>query len=616
MRNKFIIILFNVLCSLNLFAGGVEFTANGPGRVAAGEAFEVTYTVTANPSGFTRPNFGGLRLLQGPSTMTSSSVQVINGRMSQSTSFSYTFVLQANSEGTFSIGPAEVVAGGHKYRSNSLTIKVAGHASAQRNRQSQRHNVDPFDDFFNDEPAPPTHKTSVKIGKNDIFVVVDVNKNSVYQGEHVVATIKVYTRINLRGFQNMKFPSYSGFYAQDIETPPQINLQQTVINGQVYGVGVIKKTILFPQRSGVITIDPYELTCIASVSTGGHSIFDIFGGEEKEIKRKVVSKPVKILVKPLPANKPASFSGGVGKISMSASVDKKTVKANDAITYKITLSGNGNLKLADPPKVNFPSDFESYDPKINMNIKNTQAGSNGTKTFEYLLIPRHEGDYKIAPVEFSYFDLGTHQYKTISAQGFNIHVDKGSGNAGGAFVSGSSKEDLKYINHDIFFIKNHDFEVYPKGALFFGSPLFWILLLCPLLACVILVLVLHKKLKENANMALMKNKKANKFAGKRLKLAAQYLKQNKSEQFYEEVLKAFWGYLSDKLTIPVSELSKDSAMAALTKLNIEQELIDRIMDMINTCEYARYAPAAEHSQMDTLYGEAIDIITKLQQKLR
>ena len=320
-------------------------------------------------------------------------------------------------------------------------------------------------------------------------------------------------------------------------------------------------------------------------------------------------------MKPLPGNAPESFSGAVGKFTMKASINTSHVKTNDGITLKITISGSGNLKLVDTLFVKLPSDFERYDPKITNNFKNDGAGASGSKTFEYLIIPRHAGNFTIPPIEFTYFDLASKQYKTILSEEFNVKVDKGSESEDVTIVSGLRKEDVKYIGSDIRYIKKNEIKLKQKGSLLFGSWIFWLSYIVALAAFILLYILMREKIKQNANLALVKNKKANKVSKKRLKNAFAFMKQNDKTHFYNEVLKALWGYLSDKLGIPIAELSRDTTLSHLEKHKIEKELTDKVMNLIENCEFAHFAPSSEANQMDKIYADASEIIGELENKI-
>jgi hypothetical protein len=393
------------------------------------------------------------------------------------------------------------------------------------------------------------------------------------------------------------------------------------VNGKIFKTALLKKIVLFPQKSGECIIDPYTIECVIGipVRTRPQSIFDeFFGGGQsvKQILKKVKSTPVKIYVKPLPANKPASFQGAVGNFTFRTYIDKKVVKTNDAINLKFAVSGNGNLKVIEAPEIDFPSDFETYDPKTSVNSNVTVAGVTGNKTFEYLIIPRHSGDFKIHAVEFTYFDTEEKQYKTLSSGEIEIKVEKGANENTTTIVSGVSKEDVKFLGKDIQFIKVNVPDFSKTDDYFFGSLKFFLLYFTSLLLFVILVLFWRKQIRENANIAKVRNKKANKVAHKRLKDAHLYMKDNKNEEFHEYILKALWGYMSDKLAIPAAELSREKVQEESTLLNIDQEYIQKFLEILDTCEFARYAPVESVSQMDNVYNDAISVISKIEQSIK
>lgn len=607
---KKIVLFISVLILIysNLSSQDVKFTAQATNIVEVGEQFRLIFSVNAKGTDLRMPPLTDFNVLSGPSTSSSTSMQVINGQMSQSSSFSYTYILQGIKVGKFTINPATITVNGKQYKSNALTVEVvkASGGATQGNNPHQ-----------NQQGNKGTANTNMADVKgDDLFVRVNVDKTNVYRGEPLMATIKVYTKVNLAGFENMKFPAFSGFFSQDMETPTNVNLQRENVNGQIYNVGLLKRVVLYPQKSGELTIEPFELECIVRQQVKSKNFWDDFFGTYQNVKKKVVSPQVKINVKQLPGNAPESFSGAIGKFNMTAGINTKRVKTNDGITMKITISGTGNLKLIDTLNMNLPTDFERYDPKISNNFKSTSEGASGSKTFEYLIIPRHSGDFTIPPIEFTWFDLGSKQYKTVSSEEFKIHVDKGSEEENATVVSGMTKEDVKFIGSDIRFIKKNKFELKKTGELFFGSWLFIFSYILSLAIFIALYVVMREKIRQNANLVLVKNKRANKVSRKRLKTAAQFLKQNNKAQFYNEILKALWGYLSDKLSIPVSDLSRDTANGHLQKHHISQELISKVMQLIENCEFAHFAPSSEAFQMDKIYNDASDIIGELENKLR
>ncbi len=610
--NKIFLTLISLLFITNTFADNAEFTASAPNVVAVGEQFRLSFSFNAKGDNFKAPDLRDFNILSGPNTSSSSSIQIINGNMTRSVSYTYTYILSAIKKGKFKISSATIRYKGKVYKSNLISIEVVkGSARAQSANSG-----------YNQSGTNKIQKSNIpaaEISNKDLFVRVNVNKRTVYQGEHLIATIKVYTRLNISGFEDMKLPSFDGFWTQDIATPNQISLKRENVNGQIYNVGVIKKEILFPQRSGVIKINSFMLECdIRKKVRSSQSIFDdFFGSSYQTVKKKVKSRAVKITVKPLPlTNKPNNFAGAVGDFNMQTSIDKKNVNTNDAVTYKVVISGNGNLKLIDPLKISFPPDFDVYDPKITNSIKNSNNGSYGRKTFEYLIIPRHAGEFKIPSTTFSFFNTKNKKYKTLISHEYNIHVKKGKNVAASNIVTGYSKEDVKYFGSDIRFIETDYFKLHKKNKFIFGSKLFVLTYLISILIFFLIFIFAKKHIKQSQNVLLLRNKKANKVSKKRLKVANSYLKQNKKENFFDEVLKALWGYLSDKLNIPVSELSKDNARVIMQQRGVDNDLIDKFIDLLNTCEYARFAPTTIETQMDKIYADASRIISKLEQKVK
>jgi hypothetical protein len=602
-QKQFLIVLASIIgFAFNVQAQDVEFTVSAPRVVEMGEQFRISYALNAKGSNFEEPEFKNFRILSGPNVSSSSSVQIINGKMSQSVSYTYTFIAMAISDGTFSLPPAKVEVKGKTYQSNSLSIEVVKGASASQNNQATGN----------------TNVNKPSTSNDKVFVSVEVNKKDLYQGESLVVELKVYTKVDIAGFDEVKFPPYTGFWSQDIETPQQIQLQRENVGGQIYNAGLIKKMILFPQRSGDIEIDPFELTVVTQERIRSNNPFDdFFGGSSRRIPIKTVSKPVTIHVKPLPANKPADFSGAVGSYAMSATLDKSNVNANEAINLKVKISGTGNLKLIKPVKVDFPPDIDVYDPKTSLNSKVTVQGETGSVSFNYLFIPRFAGTYRIAPITFSYFDPQTKTYKTSTSQEFVIHVERGSGDQEmtSGVVQTLSKEDVKFIGQDIRFLKSN-FELKRIESPWFGSLKFYLVYLFSLLLFVLIISIRYTQIKQNANQAKVKNRKANRISRKRLNVAAKFMKQNNAEKFYDEVLKAIWGYLSDKMAIPVSALSKDNVSEILLKHQVDADAIANLMDVLNSCEFARYAPSSVSGGMEEIYKKVGNLISKLDQKIK
>lgn len=596
-----IFILLIISC-FNAEAQDVQFTADAPRVVEIGEQLRLTFTLNARPSSFSPPDIVNFYVLSGPNQSTSTSFQIINGKSSQSITITYTYYLQSTTQGTFTIGPATAIVDRKEYVSNPITVEVVGGQKPASSQQNQ---------------AAPATQTQ-QLPDEELFVKVIADKKSVYQGEHIIVTLKIYTRLAITGFGSSEMPDFSGFWSQDIESPTQINLQRENVNNVIYNTGVIRKVLLFPQKSGEIMIEPFKLeTFVRQQINTSRSIFDdFFGPSYTNVSKMLESDPVKITVKSLPAGQPAAFAGAVGTMDISASVDKSSVKTNDAITLKLIVKGNGNLKLVESPKIDFPPDFDIFDPKVSTNIKNTLSGQTGSKTFEYLLIPRHPGNYRIPPVLFSYFEPDKNQYQVLQTGEFRLTVEKSDEDETVNVVSGLSKEDLKILGSDILFIKAGHFKLFPAGKTLFGSLPFYFVYIISLLFFILIVLVRRMHIRKRQNVELLRNRKASKVARKKLRQASQYLRQDLKEEFFEALLKAFWGYLSDKLNISASELSRETAEKNLKAYISDEDLISRFIRVIDDCEMTRYSPQSGTEQMDALYAEAMKVITKMEQSLR
>ena len=601
-RWYFILLILFAKCT---FAQDISFRASAPEVVELGQQFRLIYTINAQAKNFAAPAIGGFSVLAGPSTSQSSNVSIINGKVTQNFEMKYTYVVQANKEGKFTIPPAEVAVDGKNYTSNPVNIEVIKGNPKQSTTTS-----------ITKEPQQDSQQPQVS--DSDLYIKVFVNKSRVHREEHLVATIKLFSKLGVTRLENLKLPSFQGFITEELEVPPLTSLNQERVNNEVYLTGVLKKYLLYPQKTGDIKIEPCELDVYYEKpgNRRSRSMFDDFFGARDVAGRKVFSNSVVIHVDDLPENKPFNFSGAVGKMSLNATIDKKDVKTNDAITLRIKISGNGNLKYISPLNIDFPADFEVYDPKVIDNINYTEGGAIGNKTFEYLIIPRHAGTFTISEFSFSYFNTETNRYETQKAGPFTINVEKSEGDTAVAVSTAFTKEDLKFLGQDIRFIKKGDIQLKKSNHFVFGSTAFWLAYAGGILLFIVIFIFRRKKIKENENVLLVKNKKANKFARKRLKNASAFMKQNAREAFYEELVKALWGYISDKLGIPVANLTKDSARDEMIERNVEVEYIDRVLDIIDRCEYARYAPVTEETKMDTLYNDAILVISKLQQKLK
>ncbi len=602
-------LLANILFILAVIPGysdDIKFSVSAPGVVAVGEQFRLTYTLNSKANKFSAPEFDNFYVIAGPSTSYNQSTQIINGKVTRNVSYTYTYILQSTREGKFAIPPAIVVVNKKQYSTNSLQIEVIKGKNQAQTKAS--------------DIQSQNNQRLANIGNEDLFVRVLVNKSNVYQGAYLVATVKIYSRVNLSGFEKVDLPDFNGFYMQEIGIPQLTSLERENINDQIYGTGVIKKYLLFPQYSGNIVIEPVEIECLVqqTVPRTSQSFFDdFFSFNSVRNTKKIISSPeVNINVKPLPAGAPSSFSGTVGSVNMIAGPDKSSVKENDAVTFKVTLKGTGNIKLAEAPIVDFPPDFETYDPKVTTNLKAGVSGTVGSKTFEYLVIPRHAGNYRIAPVKYSFFDPVNRKYKSLSSEEFVIEVSKGEEGEDENIISGFTKEDVRYLGKDIRFIITGPIKVKEKGKIIFGTPLFFLVHTGLFLLFFLVYILVRYSTKRNANVILLRNRRANKQAKKRLKIAGREMKANNAKGFFEEVLKALWGYMSDKLSIPVSELSQENIRQSINEKTVDKKLVEEFIELVDTCEYAQYAPAGESFLLEDVYLKAINIISKLEQEIK
>lgn len=606
----FVIGIFTALLSVT--ADDVTFTTSAPSVVEAGDKFRVQFTLnTQDAQNFSAPDFKGFEVIYGPSASTSSSIQIINGNTSHKSSVTYTFVLLCDNAGTYTIQPASIQVGGKTVKSQAVKVKVlpigqggssnqgTGNSSA-RGRQSSR---------------PVT--TGTNVSTKDLFMTATASRTHVFEQEAILLTYKIYTLVNLTQLDG-KLPTLDGFQIQEIPLPRNKEFQLETYNGRNYHTVVWSQYVLFPQKSGDLVIP--SITYEGVVVQPNRNIDPIdafFNGVSgmMELKKKITTPSLTIHVSPLPP-KPANFSGAVGQFTVSSSVNSADVKTNDAINLKIDVNGAGNMKLINTPEVKFPTGFETYDAKVNDKFSLTRNGLSGTKQFEYLAVPRHAGKYTIPEVEFVYFDTSAKTYKTLRTESYTIDVAKGEGDSKQAvadFTNG--QQDVKQLNQDIRYIKLGKVDLRNDAGEFFGS---WKYLMCyvvPLLVFVLCMFLGRRHLKENANIAKRRGKKANKVALKRMKVAASFLADKKQNEFYDEVLKALWGYIADKLNIQQERLNKDNINGELKSKGVEQPLIDEFIKALNDCEFARYAPGDANEAMETVYDNSVSIIGKIENSI-
>ena len=593
---KYLFILLILISSISLYAQKVSFTAISQKVVAVGEQFRLNYKLNNQGDQFQGPNLKGFRILAGPSASNSSNISIVNGQMTKSVNTTFTYVLQAVKEGKYSISAAKIRVSGKTYSSNALKIEVVkASAKAKTNNESG-------------------------ISANDLFIKLIPNKRNVYLGEPISLTLKVYTRVDLADLQNADFPEYKGFYKQDIKTADNITLQRENVKGVIYNTALLDKVLLYPQKTGKLKIESAKIDAIVRKKVQGRgrrNVFDdFFGGGYQQFKVPIKSKSVYINVKALPKNKPSSFTGAVGSFSVSSEVDNTELEANDALTYKVKISGKGNIKLLKDPELDFPHDFDVWEPKVKNKISNTATGSKGSKTYEYVIQPRHPGEFTIPAFEFSYFDLSSKKYKTIRTKQFPIKVGKGDGAATVVNTTAYSKEDIAFIGKDIRYINIGDLGLDAKGLPFFGSLNYWLSYFGSILVFLIVFILRRKQIKDASDSVLVKNKKAKKEAVKRMKLAKEYMNQDKPEKFYEEIVKGTQGYLSDKLNISLSEFTLENAVLELQKRDVKEDLLLELKKLVQECEFARYAPSQSSQDLNNIYDSSLKLIGKFEDSIK
>ena len=594
----------------------IQFEAKAKTPVRVGERFRMTFSVNAEGENFMSPEFENFRVLSGPNHSSRSSIQIINGKVTRSVNYEYYYTLEATKKGTFRIEPATIEIDGDTYKSNAVKIQVVP-GQQSPSGSSQR----------GTPPGAAPGSSSGSIDSDLAFLRAEVDKTSPYQGEEVIVTYKLYYRVDIADYGIAQSPSYPGCWSQDLNDDNRQSSRYTeTVDGKRYYVADIFKEAIFPQRTGEITSEPMRFKIVARVRKESgdrrsrdpfESFFDNQFGY-KTVEKTLESNPLNLNVKPLPeANKPVSFSGAVGDFSFSSAIDKTKVQANDAINLTYTLKGKGNIKLIDPPKIDFPPDFEVYDPEVTTNVNaSASQGVSGRKTFDYTVIPRVPGQFTIEPVKFSYFDISENRYVTETTPEYTINVSKGPGNQGDVTYNVPSQEEIQYLGEDIRFIYTKPIPLKVAGKYFFGSTRFYLFLVIPLVLFVALVLALRYYRKRSGNVALQKERKATGIARKRLRKSKKLMQEQKVDEFYEELADAVWGYISDKFHIPLAQLSMDSVREKLEQKNISSEITREFIETLEECEYARFAPGDENKRMEEIYHKAHEVIIQTEKQLK
>ena len=602
MYKKLLIVLSFIGIALGAFADEVVFTASAPKQVVVGQAFRLVYTLNQRGRDLRTPEMENFDVVAGPSEAESSSFSFSNGHRTSSFEKTYTYMLVAREAGTFTIPPATVKVSGETYSCNGLRIQVlpadkqpaqTGGSNASSGQQTNTQNAD------------------------NIFIRTIVSKSNVHEQEALLVTYKLYFA-NVNGIQltnNIKLPDFTGFLKQELDQASnQAELEH--YNGRNYQTAVVYRAVLYPQHAGDLTIEPASFEFLISVPSQ-RRMRSFFDSPFDEVSRTVKAPSATIHVSALPAGKPAGFSGGVGKFSLTPSISQTELQANEAVTIKLDITGVGNMKLIKTPAVDWPEGFEPYDPKVSNNFSTTTAGVSGTKSIEYLAIPRQPGEYTIPAVTFSYFDIEDKAYRTLRTPEYTIRVKRGAGDANSvsdqqAVISYTQKEDIKQLGSDIRYINTKPLKASRQTSAI-SYQLLWLFYVVPLIIAIVLLIVLRKQIKEAADITRMRYKRANKVAKKRLKAAENAMKANNKDAFYEEIERAAWTYLSDRLSIPTADLNKENITAILKQKGVSDALIEQVMHVLSTAEFARYAPSTDHG-MEDLYAATTNLIDNLEEE--
>lgn len=617
MKKLFCIVAFLLTAIFQMSAQNV-IRVEAPDVVAVNEQFNVTFIIEGekSPSDFQWSSGDDFQLVWGPQKGSSSSIQIINGKRSSSHQTTFTYILIPKATGTFKLPAATALLSGDRISSTQASIQVVSDGASSSQSSGKNGGKS--------SGGGQTSSTgSGEISSNDLFMRLSLSRTEVVIGEPITATLKIYQRANVVGFENAKFPTFNGFWSQETYVPNNIEFKRESLDDKIYNTAVLRTYVLIPQQSGAITIDPAELVCLVNIRTApstSNSLFDSFFQDEyRTIRKRVTTPAVKVKVNPLPAGQPASFGGGVGNFGISARLTTDNLKTHDAASLIITVSGRGNVALLEEPKVNFPPDFEVYDTKTTENTDKSNGGTSGSKSFEYPFIPRSHGDFTIDPVEYSYYDVNAGKYVTLRTEPLHVKVAKGKGGDSTPVTtvnSGVERKDVKSLADDIRFIFTGKPGLSGSGSFFVGSVFFWILLALMILGATSVYLAFRKVAAMRADVAGTKNRRATKMAQKRLKLAGEYLDKNLYTAFYEELHKALIGFVSDKLNMDMSEISKDNIASALTDGGVSEEQTKAFTDLLDACEFARYSPDGGNEAMRSHYDAALKVISSIDSGLK
>ena len=598
MKKAYILLLFVMVCVLTVNAQVISVSA--PSKVSAGENFRLSFTINTDDVDDFRAGSipSGLEVIAGPYTSQQSSYQIVNGHTSRSSSITFTYTLYADKPGTYTVSGAKARVGGKTIASHHVIIKV-GAGSRHGNGAPQMH-----------EDAEPRMSSSGKISANDLFVKVSASKRRVCEQEPVLLTYKVYTLVDLTSLDG-KMPDLKGFHTQEVPLPQQKSFHLEKVNGKNYRCVTWSQYVMFPQMTGKLSIPSITFKGIVVQRNNSVDPFEAFfngGSGYVEVKRNIVAPGIDIQVDPLP-KRPVDFSGGVGHFTISAQLNHKTVKEGDPLTLRVVVGGIGNLKLIKQPVVDFPKDFDRYDPKVSDKTKLTANGIEGNMIYDYLVVPRNRGDYTIPAVSLTYYDTSTNSYKTIKTQPLQVKIEKGDGNK-------TTVDDFSDQPKDIKPIKTSDEDVVGVYTSFVGSGSYWLWLVLPFVVFVAVLVVFRKRALDSANIVASKQKRATKVATKRLKTAYRLMKAGRSGEFYDEVLRALWGYVGDRMNMPVESLSRENVVEAFEARNVQKETTEKFVHALDECEFERYSPGDPAGNMNKTYESAMIAIMDIENTIK
>ncbi len=616
---KRILVLFSYLLFLLPAWAQVRITVQAPSDVVEGDRFRISYVVsTQDVESFNVDSWDGLVELYGPSQSRSSSFSMVNGKTTSSSTITFTYTVTTEKPGTFHVPAATVVSGGKTYKSGSPEINVLPGGSGGNSSSSAQGGQGGGQAHQSQADRMHTQNVGDRISGKDIFIAVTASKKRVFEQEAVLLTYKLYTLVNISSLEG-KMPELDGFHVQEINRQRQPELKMEHYNGKNYGTVVWSQYVVFPQRTGTLRIPEIKYEATVVQQNRSADPFDIFfggGSLTQEVRKTIMAPAVTLQVDALPTPKPANFSGAVGKFSIASSLTPQELKANDATTLRLTVTGTGNMKLMKAPVVPWPKDFESYDPKKEDKTAIGANGSSGSVLYDFIAVPRHQGKFELPPVEFCYFDPDAREYKTVSTSSYSIDVAKGKGGSSSSSSASLSKEEIELLNSDIHYIKTGAPTYLTADSALFGSNRYWLIYGGLFVLFAIMMFIFRRRAVANADLVGRRGRGASKVATKRLKTARKLMAENNATDFYEETMKALWGYVGDKLNIPVSELSKDNVREKLTDRQLSSDLIDQFLRALDDCEFARFAPGDPADTMDKIYSSAEEVINKMESELK